>query len=412
MRRAERSLFRPFGAVALLLPLSGCAPPGDGLREPDRSPSSVVAASVDAQRNWSTTLYSPAPTESPLALAGCGSWDARLQQVAERAGQRASSGQAAFDLGQEVAAAGVPQLWPRGFTVRFQAGEPPPTAVVEAWLARVPHSQPWRCGLAVVSGTAGERLLSVVALEVLAELDALPRQPRLGQWAPLTVHLQQAAASARVIVTGPDQAPYVLPSTVHGSTLRAQFVARQAGTFRIQIVPDFATGPLPALEITCFVDVALPLLGAATPGHSGLASVETARAELYARLNAARAQAQLQPLALDPELARLAQAHAEHMASQLTLAHNVGDGPPTQRVLDARLPATWVSENLAHAPDAESAHATLWNSPSHRANLLHARFTSVGIGAARGSDGKALWFCELFATLADDASVEIAEPTY
>jgi uncharacterized protein YkwD len=266
--------------------------------------------------------------------------------------------------------------------------------------------------LAIVIGSGGERLLSVVALEVLAELDAFPRQPRLGQWAPLTVHLQQSAASARVFVSGPDRAPYVLPSTVHGGTLRAQFPARRAGSFRIQIVPDFAAGPLPVLEITCFVDVAPPVLGAATLGHSGLASVETARAELYARLNAARVHAELQPLALNPDLARLAQAHAEQMASRLTLAHNVGDGPPTQRVLEAQLAATWVSENLAQAPDAENAHATLWNSPSHRANLVHPRFTSVGIGVARGMDGKALWFCQLFATLTEGANSGIPEPTY
>ena len=57
-------------------------------------------------------------------------------------------------------------------------------------------------------------------------------------------------------------------------------------------------------------------------------------------------------------------------------------------------------ENAAHEATVVRAHRALWASPSHRSNLLDARFTAMGIGIARDDDGSS-WICETFADFAE-----------
>jgi len=44
----------------------------------------------------------------------------------------------------------------------------------------------------------------------------------------------------------------------------------------------------------------------------------------------------------------------------------------------------YAGENLAGAPTVEMAHNSLMNSPGHRANILNANFTKIGIGVVSG----------------------------
>jgi uncharacterized protein YkwD len=59
---------------------------------------------------------------------------------------------------------------------------------------------------------------------------------------------------------------------------------------------------------------------------------------------------------------------------------------------------TWkiVGENVAKAKTERTAHRAIYASPSHRSNVLDARFRKVGIGI--GTDPKTgyLWIAELF----------------
>jgi uncharacterized protein YkwD len=78
------------------------------------------------------------------------------------------------------------------------------------------------------------------------------------------------------------------------------------------------------------------------------------------------------------------------------LAHDVGVGNPAIRLQALGLRPTTAGENVAHALSVVRAHRALWDSPSHRSNLLHSAFTHVGIGLARDEDGS-YWVCEMFA---------------
>jgi uncharacterized protein YkwD len=84
------------------------------------------------------------------------------------------------------------------------------------------------------------------------------------------------------------------------------------------------------------------------------------------------------------------------MRDAQTLAHDTGSGDPKRRLETAGLDVLAAGENVAHAATSERAHRAVWSSPSHRANLLHARFDAIGIGVAVGPDGS-VWTCQLFA---------------
>ena len=52
-------------------------------------------------------------------------------------------------------------------------------------------------------------------------------------------------------------------------------------------------------------------------------------------------------------------------------------------------------ENVAHAGTVARAHRALWDSPSHRANILRPTFARVGVGVVHDAHGDA-WVVEEF----------------
>jgi hypothetical protein len=56
-----------------------------------------------------------------------------------------------------------------------------------------------------------------------------------------------------------------------------------------------------------------------------------------------------------------------------------------------------IGENVAFAGDWRSAHQVLMNSPDHRAQILDAGYTQMGVGTAVSKDGT-FWVAEVFRT--------------
>jgi uncharacterized protein YkwD len=98
----------------------------------------------------------------------------------------------------------------------------------------------------------------------------------------------------------------------------------------------------------------------------------------------------------EPPLDAVARAHARRMLATRTVAHDVGEGGPAERLEQAGVLASVTGENVAHAASVRLAHRALWQSPSHRANLLRADWRSAGYAVAEEADGSA-WVVELFA---------------
>ena len=112
--------------------------------------------------------------------------------------------------------------------------------------------------------------------------------------------------------------------------------------------------------------------------------------ECLSLVNQERQRAGLAPLASDARLVAAAQGYAELLNQGIPFSHRGPDGStPFSRMNAAGVNAsnaTALGENIARGfLSAESVMATWMNSPGHRAAILEARFTHVGIGVAGAS---------------------------
>lgn len=120
---------------------------------------------------------------------------------------------------------------------------------------------------------------------------------------------------------------------------------------------------------------------------------EKARA-LFDAMNDARRAEGLTPLDWDASLEDVAYARAANLVANGYFDHYAPDGESAFSELSARgIRYRLAGENLArnNYPETKTVSAAfdgLMNSPGHRANILEARFSSVGVAAVR--DGK-MW---------------------
>ncbi|TAK25908.1 MAG: CAP domain-containing protein [Myxococcaceae bacterium] len=137
-----------------------------------------------------------------------------------------------------------------------------------------------------------------------------------------------------------------------------------------------------------------PLLASAqTIDHPSVAPMVTA-------INAERARFSLPPLAEDPRLDALAEAHSMDMVRSRFFSHeSPSTGRPSDRVSQSGLRWTTVAENIAINQSPEAAQQALLRSPGHHENMVDPAQRSVGVGIVR--HGEQVWVTQLFATLND-----------
>ena len=104
-------------------------------------------------------------------------------------------------------------------------------------------------------------------------------------------------------------------------------------------------------------------------------------------MNAERRANRMHELVNDADLNARAQQWADHLAATGRLAHSTMTIPPG---------ATRVAENVGYSGSVGDVHARLMASAPHRANILDARMTRVGIGATVDPQGR-VWIVQLFA---------------
>jgi uncharacterized protein YkwD len=120
------------------------------------------------------------------------------------------------------------------------------------------------------------------------------------------------------------------------------------------------------------------------PDEAPVAADEAER-RLFTSLNRDRAAAGLPALRWDDAVARVARAYSEEMRRTHLVAHiSPTSGSAADRVRAAGVKTGVVLENVARAYGIDEAHQALMNSPGHRANLMSAVATHVGIGVAFG----------------------------
>lgn len=158
---------------------------------------------------------------------------------------------------------------------------------------------------------------------------------------------------------------------------------------------------VPVLLLALAAGCAVPVLvsspaGRTSPGAVPLpANTESATAEVVRLTNQYRAKHGRPALAVSAKLTEAAKLHAEQMAAYQRLEHNIsGARYPT---LQSRLDAVgyiyaMAGENIAwNQPGADAVMNTWLNSTGHRANILDAGATEIGVAVARSASGEPYW---------------------
>ena len=409
---------RAFGVFCLSVAFaSACAAGGHGLSsgpavratksghgaDPPKLDPDGTPAPLGEPYTWQLSTRSPqaSPPETGELVAACPKHDAALDRAARFIAARELAGRIATDaedVTYVMRAEGAPYVWPHLWVLAGGHVGSDGAARFESWLRTLPLVNETRCGTAFAS-KPGREVAVGLAVDVLADIAPLPTEARIGSWLELRALSLVPASAAEVIVLGPHGQPHAITSSLDQGEVRARFHADREGLWLVQVLATVAGGPRPVAEALVFAGAKPDILVAslAAPGESDGTAAEPATA-LVAMVNGARVSEGLAPLVHDARLDRAARAHAEAMRDEHRLAHEGRDGSPAERLAGTGVAASAVGENVAHAADAAHAHRTLWQSPSHRSNLLESRFDTFGVGVARDAD-ETLWVCELFASI-------------
>lgn len=388
--------------VAALTSASALAAPAE------RDPPVTWAARTSSPRPFTPEGDAATRDRSAELLAHCGRGEAGLAEVARGVVASRIAGVSRLDLDGltfALRAAGEPHVWPRAWVITGRALDRAATvAKLDAWGATFGDGGDRRCGVASGVTKDGTEIIAAVALDALADLAPLPSEAHVGMWLTVDARLVVPVGEAHVIVQGPGTDPRPVPSWTEeedGVThVRARFAPDRPGPLTVQVVAQVATGPRPILEARVFADVDPPQRfdPAGAPGEDApLARAKGSEADrLFAMLSSLREVERLPPLARDPGLDAVALAHARFMLAARTVGHDVGDGDPAERVQATGERAALVGENVAHAASVRLAHRALYDSPSHRENLLRGEFDRVGAAVLDDADGS-VWVAEVFA---------------
>jgi uncharacterized protein YkwD len=338
-------------------------------------------------------------------LARCGRGEAGLEEVARSLVARRLAGRAHLELDGltfALRAAGEPHVWPHAWVIAGRGLDREATAAkLEAWGATFHDEGERRCGVATGVGGDGTEVVAAVTVDALADLAPLPTETRVGTWLTVDARLAVPVGDAHVIVQGVGTDPRPVPSWTEEEDgamhVRARFAPERPGPMTVQVVAEAATGPRPILEARVFTEVAPPdrFDPARAPGEDVTSSGDGAD-RLLAMVSALRDDERLPAMARDRGLDALALAHARRMLAARAVGHDVGDGDPEARLEATGARARLVGENVAHAASVRLAHRALYESPSHRANLVRSEFDRVGAAVLDDVDGS-VWVVEVFA---------------
>jgi uncharacterized protein YkwD len=107
--------------------------------------------------------------------------------------------------------------------------------------------------------------------------------------------------------------------------------------------------------------------------------------DMIALVNKERLAVGLPALRVDQSIIPVARAKSLDMFVNNYFSHTDLEGRTiADRMTTANVAFDVVGENLAYAPDTQTAHTGLMNSPGHRANILEPRFGRIGIGIIDG----------------------------
>ena len=361
---------------------------------------SAKAAEEPSGPPWASTTFSPHPgsvgDDRLTALAdACGAGDAALHAVALAAAKRQAETGEPMELEEvtfEMRRQGAPYVMPRMWAATASAETLPQLpGYVATWANAAPLLGQRRCG-AGAEDKAGSLVISVVAVDVLAELEPLPTQVELGTRLDLGAHLAHSPTAASIILLPPTGAPFSITAELERAHLTARFTPSAPGPWLLQVMATHVGGPRPVAQAVITVGSDPPVGFAQTevPGEEDFDPKLPADEALLSLLNAARREHRLPVLARNRRLDRVAQEHCRAMKARGHVSHDTGAGDPARRVEESGLRPQATGENVALARTVLRLHRVLWASPSHRENSLLRRWDEVGVAVVEKDDGSLL----------------------
>ena len=115
--------------------------------------------------------------------------------------------------------------------------------------------------------------------------------------------------------------------------------------------------------------------------------------EVVTLVNQERAKVGLAPLKDNWELSRVARYKSEDMANKNYFSHTSPTyGSPFDMIKNFGIKYMAAGENIAMGQQTSASVMTAWmNSSGHKANILNANFTEIGVGVARNKSGTIYW---------------------
>jgi len=165
--------------------------------------------------------------------------------------------------------------------------------------------------------------------------------------------------------------------------------AARSGKQQVEITASDASGSTVLANFPVYCGVEPPTALTITPTHddTGVVAPAEAAQRLLALANHDRQAAGLAALIWDDRVAKVAEGHSAEMKRTKVVAHiSPTTGSAVDRVRVAGIKTAVVLENVARVYGVGEAHQGLMNSPGHRANLLSAAATHVGMAVVLGDE--------------------------
>ncbi|HEX7454239.1 MAG TPA: CAP domain-containing protein, partial [Polyangiaceae bacterium] len=222
-----------------------------------------------AQSAFAEQTESPQPELSPSSdpdartlSAACGQSDGALLSVAAHLAEQQTEAATELDvdaISYALRAAGAPYVWPRAWLFNGAEGEVDAAkARMQRWLSGFSDGGARRCGVSLLHKAGGRIVVAAVAVDVLADLSALPTRVRVGQWLDVRATLRVPASDAKLVILGPRGAPHPVPTSFSDGQVRARFNADAPGPWLVQLLAAVDGGPRPLLEALVFAGTEPP----------------------------------------------------------------------------------------------------------------------------------------------------------
>lgn len=195
----------------------------------------------------------------------------------------------------------------------------------------------------------------------------------------------------------------VFPAAQVKAVVVVRQIGEPLGIFRgPQWNPVFLQLPPVSTPAAPVKQVSAPSAPKTTPNPGPIAASAQESADEKAivdAVNQERAKTGLPPLAVNPKLVQAARIHADDMARLGQMAHDLpGAAQPTltDRAKYVGYGFSYLGENIAfNYPDTGSVMDAWMGSPGHKANILSANYTQIGVGIAYDSSGQP-YYCQVF----------------